>query len=79
MVLGSFFYGYVCTQIPGGRLAEVFGGKRVYGIGVFITSLFTILSPIAARINFPLFILVRILEGMGEVILFLFAVFETFK
>ena len=33
MILGSFFYGYVLTQIPGGRLAEVWGGKWLYGIG----------------------------------------------
>lgn len=70
LVLGSFFYGYVLTQVPGGRLAEMFGGKFVYGFGVLITSIFTILSPITARINFPLFIFVRILEGMGEGVTF---------
>lgn len=67
IVLGAFFYGYVLTQVPGGRLAELFGGKLVYGIGVLITAIFTLLTPIAARINFPLFIAVRVLEGMGEV------------
>lgn len=55
------------TQVPGGRLAELFGGKLVYGVGVLITAIFTLLTPIAARINFPLFIVVRVLEGMGEV------------
>ena len=28
-----FFYGYVLTQVPGGRLAELFGGKWLFGIG----------------------------------------------
>ncbi|XP_022916483.2 putative inorganic phosphate cotransporter [Onthophagus taurus] len=70
IVLGSFFYGYVITQIPGGRLAELFGGKLVFGIGVLMTALFTLLTPIAARINFPLFIIVRVLEGMGEGVTF---------
>lgn len=56
--------------MPGGRLAELFGGKIVYGVGVLITAVFTLLSPIAARINFPLFIIVRILEGMGEGVTF---------
>lgn len=58
------------TQVPGGRLAEMFGGKMVYGLGVLITAIFTILSPIAARTNFTFFIIVRILEGMGEVSFF---------
>ncbi|CAG9857370.1 unnamed protein product [Phyllotreta striolata] len=70
IVLGSFFYGYVLTQMPGGRLSEIFGSKRVYGMGVLITSVFTLLTPIAARINFTLFIIVRILEGMGEGVTF---------
>lgn len=32
-----------------------------------MTAIFTLLSPIAAEMNFPLFIVVRVLEGMGEV------------
>ena len=43
LVLGCFFYGYVLTQIPGGRAAELFGGKWIFGIGILITSVFTIL------------------------------------
>ncbi|KAJ2948996.1 hypothetical protein O0L34_g5936 [Tuta absoluta] len=66
IILGSFFYGYVLTQVPGGRIAELFGGKLVYGIGVLLTALFTILSPIAAYIDFKFFIVVRALEGIGE-------------
>ncbi|KAJ8923064.1 hypothetical protein NQ315_001613 [Exocentrus adspersus] len=65
LVLGSFFYGS-----QGGRLAELFGGKLVYGIGVLVTAVFTLLSPVAARTNFPLFIIVRVLEGMGEGVTF---------
>ncbi|CRK92382.1 CLUMA_CG005927, isoform A [Clunio marinus] len=70
IVLGSFFYGYVLTQIPGGRLAETLGGKLVYGVGVFITALFTLLTPIAARKNLPALVLVRIFEGIGEGVTF---------
>ncbi|XP_060664276.1 sialin [Drosophila nasuta] len=66
LVLGSFFYGYVLTQVPGGRMAELLGGKRIYGYGVLITALFTLLTPLAAHIDLPLLVLVRILEGMGE-------------
>ncbi|KAH8270664.1 hypothetical protein KR044_000104 [Drosophila immigrans] len=66
LVLGSFFYGYVLTQVPGGRMAELLGGKRIYGYGVLMTALFTLLTPIAARCDLPLLVLVRVLEGMGE-------------
>lgn len=53
-------------QIPGGRIAELFGGKLVYGVGVLLTAFFTILSPIAAYTDFKFFIAVRALEGLGE-------------
>ena len=66
LVLGSFFYGYVLTQVPGGRMAELIGGKLIYGYGVLITALFTLLTPIAAYWNLPFLLLVRVLEGMGE-------------
>ncbi|XP_053950345.1 sialin isoform X1 [Anastrepha ludens] len=66
LVLGSFFYGYVLTQVPGGRLAEVMGGKLIYGYGVLITAIFTLLTPIAAYWDLPMLVLVRVLEGMGE-------------
>lgn len=57
---------YIYFQIPGGRIAEIFGGKLVYGIGVLLTAIFTILSPIAAKVDFKFFIVVRVLEGLGE-------------
>lgn len=48
-ILGAFFYGYICTQIVGGRLAERFGGKWIYGLGVLVTTVFTLLTPWAAK------------------------------
>jgi ACS family sodium-dependent inorganic phosphate cotransporter-like MFS transporter 5 len=55
------------TQIPGGRLAELYGGKLVFGLGVLITGIFTAISPLAAQLGTPVFVAVRILEGLGEV------------
>ena len=66
LVLGCFFYGYVLTQIPGGRAAEKFGGKWIFGVGILITSIFTILMPIAAKTDFRLLVAVRVIEGLGE-------------
>lgn len=62
-VLGSFFYGYVITQLPGGRLAELFGGKWIFGIGILVTSIFTLLTPIAAKYSVYALIGVRVFEG----------------
>ena len=63
VVLGSFFYGYIVTQIPGGILAKHFGGKLLFGIGALCTSLFTLLTPLAARISWKCLVAVRVIEG----------------
>ena len=69
-LLGAFFFGYVVTQLPGGRLAEKYGGKTLYGGGVLVTSVLTLLTPLAANTSIYLFILVRVLEGLGEGVTF---------
>ena len=67
IILGAFFYGYIITQIPGGYLAEKYGGKWLFGIGTFITAFLTLLTPLAAKAGTTSFIAVRVLEGLGEV------------
>ncbi|XP_071038026.1 sialin-like isoform X2 [Parasteatoda tepidariorum] len=69
-ILGSFFYGYILTQVPGGVLAERFGGKWLFGVGTFITAVFSILTPLAASLGTTAFIVVRVLEGIGEGVTF---------
>jgi len=66
LILGCFFWGYIVTQLPGGLLAERFGGKYVFGLGVFFTGFFSLLMPIAARWNLTAFIVVRVLTGAAE-------------
>lgn len=66
IILGSFFYGYICTQLIGGILAQRFGGKLIFGLGVFCTAALTLLTPLAARWSVGMLIALRILEGFGE-------------
>lgn len=67
-MLGAFFWGYIVTQIPGGILAERFGGKWVIGIGVLLCDLLCLISPVAARYGGSLALTaVRILTGLTQV------------
>ncbi|XP_065579958.1 putative inorganic phosphate cotransporter isoform X2 [Artemia franciscana] len=66
LVLGCFFWGYMSTQIPAGILAEKHGGKLLFGGGIFLTSIFTLITPMAVRISLKFFIAVRVLTGMAE-------------
>ncbi|GBM03518.1 Sialin [Araneus ventricosus] len=69
-ILGAFFYGYIFTQVPGGRMAEIFGGKWLFGLGVLCTSILTLLTPLAARWSVTALIVLRVLEGFGEGVTF---------
>lgn len=64
VVLGSFYYGYVALQIPGGWLAVKVGGTRLFGLAVLIASVLTILTPVAARASVGLLVVVRVAEGL---------------
>ncbi|GLG97099.1 Putative inorganic phosphate cotransporter [Gryllus bimaculatus] len=66
LVLSSFFYGYIVTQIPGGWLATQMGGKRLFGIGVGVTAFITLITPLLAKASIYLLILGRVFEGLFE-------------
>ncbi|XP_064108394.1 sialin-like isoform X1 [Macrobrachium nipponense] len=63
LVLGSFFYGYAMTQVIGGRLAENYGSKWLFGITVTAGGFCALLSPLCARVHYSLFIALRIFQG----------------
>ncbi|KAK6765892.1 hypothetical protein RB195_025672 [Necator americanus] len=66
VVLGSFFYGYILTQIPGGFLAHNYGGKNVFLCGIFGTAVFTLLTPPLAKIGYGVLVFARFAEGLFE-------------
>ena len=49
LVLSSFSWGYLTSQIIGGRLAEIFGFKKIYGFGIFIPGLLFLLHPVVKK------------------------------
>ena len=49
MILGSFFYGYIMSQILGAVLAQTsIGAARLMGIAIFGTSVLTLATPVIA-------------------------------
>lgn len=64
MILGCFFWGYVMTELPGGRLAEIIGGHRVFGYSMLSASVLTLLTPAAARLDYLAVVVLRVLLGL---------------
>nr|XP_057904011.1 sialin [Doryrhamphus excisus]XP_057904012.1 sialin [Doryrhamphus excisus] len=69
-LLGAFFFGYLCTQIPGGYLSGHYGGSIFLGLGVLGTAALTILTPLAAQWGPYWLFALRALEGLGEGVTF---------
>jgi ACS family sodium-dependent inorganic phosphate cotransporter len=63
MILGSFFWGYVLTELPGGRMAEMIGARPVFGYSMLLASMVTLLTPMAAKIGFYCIIFCRVFLG----------------
>jgi len=64
VVLGSFYYGYMILQIPGGYFAMRFGGTKIFGGAVAIASVLTLFTPIATRYSVWALVVLRICEGL---------------
>jgi len=52
--------------VPGGWLADRFGGKWLYGGGILLSSVVSLLTPAAARTHIGVLIALRVLSGLGE-------------
>lgn len=62
-MLAAFFYGYAVMQVPGVWLATRFGAKYVFGIGIVMTAVLTLLTPLAAQISVWALVALRVAEG----------------
>ncbi|KAF3854655.1 hypothetical protein F7725_022710 [Dissostichus mawsoni] len=54
LIHGSFFWGYIVTQIPGGFISNKLFANRVFGAAIFLTSILNMFIPSAARgVTYP--------------------------
>lgn len=65
-ILGALFYGNIISQIPAGILAELIGGKLIFGLGIFASSIMTLLTPTLAHHSFFSLIVCRTLIGFAQ-------------
>lgn len=46
IILGSFWYSYMCMQVPSGRMAEEFGGKWIVAISLVGSAVINLITPL---------------------------------
>lgn len=67
IILSAVFWGYVLTQVPGGLLAEKYGGKYVLATGMMLSAVCTLLTPPIARMGATYLVIARFFIGLGQV------------
>ncbi|XP_049808327.1 sialin-like isoform X1 [Schistocerca nitens] len=65
-ILAGFYYGYTVGHIPGGVLADRFGGKVVLLFGILVSSILTILTPLSAWAGYYVLFTNRVLQGLAQ-------------
>lgn len=71
LVLSSFFWGYILTQIPGGQLAKKFGGKIMLLVSITLCSLLNLLTPKFAVLgSWQAVAALRVVQGLCQGVIF---------
>ncbi|XP_063706344.1 vesicular glutamate transporter 3-like [Culicoides brevitarsis] len=63
IVLSSFFYGYIATQLLGGALSKRFPAHSVFGGAIGLSAVLSLITPLAKG-NLTAIICIRTLEGL---------------
>lgn len=67
LILSAFFWGYVVMQLPGGLLAEKFGGKYTLECGMLTSTICTLATPVIARAGGAIGLtILRFILGLGQ-------------
>ncbi|OON14431.1 hypothetical protein X801_09778 [Opisthorchis viverrini] len=67
LVDGSFFFGYLVTQIPGGVIASKFAANKVFGVAVGGSALINLFIPWSCKAHYILVMILRTMQGLVEV------------
>lgn len=71
MVLSSFFWGYVITQIPAGQMAQAFGPKILLFFSIGTCSALAVLTPIIATMaGWKGVVTLRVIQGLSQGFIF---------
>ena len=67
LILGSFYYGYAVSQLPGGLLATYWKPQHVFGLTISLSGLLCAVLPFIANCSVNLLITCRFLMGLIQV------------
>nr|XP_020859016.1 uncharacterized protein LOC110219743 isoform X2 [Phascolarctos cinereus] len=66
LLLSAMLYGSFIATIPSGYFSGVLGGKKIAGLSLLLSSVLSLLTPLAANLGLPYLFLVRIVQGLSQ-------------
>lgn len=66
LVLSSFFWGYVVSQVPAGLLAQRYGAKILLVLCMGVCAVLTLLTPLAPRLGWQWLCATRVVQGLAQ-------------
>ncbi|KAH8338974.1 hypothetical protein KR059_007657, partial [Drosophila kikkawai] len=66
VIISSFYWCYVLSQVAGGVATEMFGTKCVFGWSQLATALCSVLMPLAAQLHYIAVIVLRSIQGFAS-------------
>ncbi|XP_046865526.1 sialin isoform X2 [Drosophila willistoni] len=66
VIISSFYWCYVISQVVGGIATQAFGTKSVFGWSQLATALCSLLMPMAAQLHFGIVIVLRSVQGFAS-------------
>ena len=67
VIIGSFYWGYMLTQVASSVAVNFFGPKRFLALLIFISSVAVMTIPIVSNFHPSFVIMLRVLAGAAQV------------
>nr|CAD7416174.1 unnamed protein product [Timema poppensis] len=67
LILSSYFWGYLVSQLPAGRMAEMFSAKWVLFVSALLNIVGCLLTPSFSYLHYSGLLVLRVLQGIGGV------------
>lgn len=64
LILGSYFWGFVISNMPAGAIAERYGPRKAVAVSFTLSSILTLFGPLCASVHPYLLIANRFLIGL---------------
>lgn len=66
LLLSSFFWGYILSNVPASQLAQRYGAKLLLVMSLSVCAVMTIISPLAASAGWEYLCAVRVILGVAQ-------------